>query len=128
MPHLRIEYSANLEPQINMAQFCRRLKQALVDTGLFELGAIRVRAYRAEHYAIADEMDANSFLDAVLRVGEGRSDKDLKAAGDAIFAMAEAELAHLFAAPHFALSFSIEQINSALSWKRNAIHPRLRGK
>lgn len=128
MPHLRIEYSANLETQIDLQQVCARLRQALFDTGLFELGAIRVRACRAEHYAIADELQANSFLDAVLRVGEGRSGKDLQTAGDAIFATAEAELAHLFATPHFALSFSIEQINGALSWKHNAIHPRLRGK
>jgi 5-carboxymethyl-2-hydroxymuconate isomerase len=37
-------------------------------------------------------------------------------------------LAALFATPHFALSLEIREIDPELSWKRNAIHPRLRGK
>lgn len=128
MPHFRIEYSANLESRVDMLAFCRAMKQAVVATGLFELGAIRVRAFKAEAYAIADEVPENAFLDVVFRVGEGRTPEQLKTAGDAIFAAAEAELKQLFATPHFALTLSIEQINSALSWKKNAIHPRLRGK
>ena len=37
-------------------------------------------------------------------------------------------LAPLFETPHFALSLEIREIDPALSWKKNAIHPRLRGK
>ena len=128
MPHFRIEYSANLERRMDMPAFCRSMKQAIAVTGLFELGAIRVRAFKAEAYAVADELPENAFLDMVFRVGEGRSAEQLKQAGDAVFAAAEGELKHLFATPHFALSFSIEEINSALSWKKNGIHPRLRKK
>ncbi|MBI4046145.1 MAG: 5-carboxymethyl-2-hydroxymuconate isomerase, partial [Devosia nanyangense] len=37
-------------------------------------------------------------------------------------------LAPLFDTPHFALSLEIREIHPDLSWKKNAIHPRLRGK
>ena len=34
----------------------------------------------------------------------------------------------IFETPHFALSFEIREIDPQLSWKKNAIHLRLRGK
>ncbi len=128
MPHFRIEYSANLAGRVDMSAFCRAMKAAIVSTGLFELGAVRVRAFCADDYAVADELVENAFIDIVFRVGQGRSQQDLKKAGDAIFAAANDALKPLFATPHFALSLSIEEINGALSWKNNAMHARLRGK
>lgn len=127
MPHFRIEYSANLEGRTDLPAFCRAMHAAILATGLFELGAVRVRAFRAEHVVVADDLPENAFLDAVFRVGEGRTPEQLKVAGDALFAAAQMELAPLFGTPHFMLSLSIEEINGSLSWKRNAIHPRLRG-
>ena len=42
------------------------------------------------------------------------------------FAAAEGALAPLFGSPHFALSLEIREIDPELSWKRNAMHARLR--
>ncbi|ADZ70406.1 5-carboxymethyl-2-hydroxymuconate Delta-isomerase [Polymorphum gilvum] len=126
MPHLTVEYSGNLDGHLDMAAFCRALRQAILDTGLFELGAVRVRALRAEHFAIADLLPENAFVDMSFRVGTGRSEADRKAAGDRIFRVAEDFCAGLLASPHFALSLEIREINSSFSWKRNAMHPRLR--
>lgn len=95
-------------------------------TGFFEIGAVRVRGVRCDVYTVADDLPENSFIDLSLRMGEGRADADKKSIGDAIFSMLEEFLAAQLAAPHFALSFEIREINAALSWKRNAIHPRLR--
>ena len=47
---------------------------------------------------------------------------------EAVFAAVSEYLAGLFETPHFALSLEIREIDPALSWKKNAIHPRLRGK
>lgn len=126
MPHFRIEYSANLSTKMDMADFCSAIHKAIMETGLFELGAVRVRTFRADHYAIADQLTDNSFLDMQFAVGHGRSADDLKKAGDAIFKAASEHLAQLSETPHFALSFSITEINGNLSWKRNAMHARLR--
>jgi 2-oxo-hept-3-ene-1,7-dioate hydratase len=48
------------------------VRKAAVETGIFPLGGIRVRAVRCEHYAIADGRQSHGFLDMVLRLGEGR--------------------------------------------------------
>lgn len=126
MPHFRIEYSENLLTKVDMAEFCADIHKAILKTGLFEVGAVRVRAFRAEHYAIADQLADNSFLDMQFAVGQGRSADALKKAGDDIFKTASEHLAQLFQTPHFALSFSITEINGNLSWKHNAMHARLR--
>ena len=128
MPHLTLEYSANVEGKADIAALCRELHAAVMASGLFELGAVRVRAFAAQHYAIADLDSRNSFIDMSFRIGKGRSAAEKKAAGEAIFAAASRHCSTLLAEPHFALSLEIREIDSELSWKKNAIHPRLRGK
>lgn len=126
MPHLSVEYSSNLDGRVDMAAFCHALRCTIVGTGLFEIGAVRVRAFKTDAQAVADELAENAFVDMSFRIGAGRSAEEKKRAGDAIFATASTQLAPLFATPHFALSFEIREIDPALSWKKNAIHPRLR--
>lgn len=128
MPHLTIEYSANLDARADLDALCAALLETVLETGLFEVGAVRVRALRADHYAIADRLPENAFVDLSFRIGKGRSADEKKRAGEAIFATASNLLAQLFETPHFALSLEIREIDAELSWKKNAIHPRLRGK
>lgn len=126
MPHLTVEYSSNLDSRADVGQLCQRLLKVVLETGLFEIGAVRVRALRCEHYAIADRVPENAFVDLNFRIGAGRAAEDRKRAGEAIFAAASEALASLFETPHFALSLEIREIDPDFSWKRNAIHPRLR--
>jgi 5-carboxymethyl-2-hydroxymuconate isomerase len=126
MPHFTIEYSANLDGIVDFPAFCRAVHATIMETGLFELGAVRVRALRADAYAVADLLPENGFIDMSFRIGHGRSAEEKHRTGEAIFATVTAFLAPLFATPHFALTLEIREIDPALSWKKNAIHPRLR--
>ncbi|MEX0954424.1 MAG: 5-carboxymethyl-2-hydroxymuconate Delta-isomerase [Rhizobiaceae bacterium] len=126
MPHLSVEYSADLDGRADIARLCDTLLEAVLATGLFEVGAVRVRAIRCDHYAIADRQPENAFVDLNFRVGAGRSPEDKKRAGEALFAAAQNVLAPLFDTPHFALSLEIREIDPELSWKRNVMHARLR--
>lgn len=128
MPHMAIEYSANLDAKVDMSELCTLVSRIILDSGLFEPGAIRVRAFRAEAYAIADRLPENGFIDMNFRIGKGRSEAEKKSTGEAIFAAVADHLSSLFATPHFALSLEIREIDAEFSWKKNAIHPRLRGK
>lgn len=127
MPHLTIEHSANLSDQTDLAALCRVLHRALLETGLFELGAIRIRALAAAPWLVADGLPENAFADLRLRIGAGRSEADRQAVGARLMAAAEAHFADLLARPHFALSLDVSETDARFSWKRNAIHPRLRG-
>ncbi len=125
---MAIEYSANLDAKVDMGALCELVARTILETGLFEPGAVRVRAFRAEAYAIADRLPENGFIDMNFRIGKGRSAEEKKRTGEAIFAAVSEHLASLFTTPHFALSLEIREIDAELSWKKNAIHPRLRGK
>ena len=126
MAHLVIQYSANLDHKVDMPALCEELCSVMADTGIFPLGGVRVRAFGAEAYAVADGDPKNAFADLVLRMGAGRSPEDKKGAGEAILAAAKAHFSALLAEPHFALSLEIVEIDPVLSWKINSIHPRLK--
>ena len=128
MPHFTMEYSANLDVSVDFDGLCKAVHATILSTGLFELGAVRVRALRADAYAVADLLPENGFIDMSFRIGKGRSAEEKKQTGETIFATVTDFLAPLFATPHFALTLEIREIDAELSWKKNAIHPRLRDK
>lgn len=127
MPHLTIECSANLADGSGMQQLCDLMHRTLLVSGLFELGAVRVRAYPAGSYTVADRLPENAFADLRLRIGQGRSEIERQALGRRLMEAAEGFFADRLAGAHFALSLSIEEIDSRFSWKKNSLHPRLRG-
>ena len=126
MPHFTIEYSANLDKRVDMAKVVEVVRKAAVETGIFPLGGIRVRAIRCEHYAIADGGGDYGFLDMVLRLGEGRDLATRKKAGEHIFEALSAHLDPVFAQSKFALSFDMQINDKETSWKRNNIHDALK--
>lgn len=126
MPHFTLEYSANLDSKTDITGLCREILKTALATGVFEIGAVRVRAIRCEHYAIADDIPENGFIDLSLRLAEGRDLKVRQKVGEAVFAAMTSYLAPLFETKNFALSFEIREINAALSYKKNVIHNRLR--
>jgi len=128
MPHMTIEYSANLDARVDVAALCDVVRRAMLSTGMFEIGGVRVRAIRCDAYSVADALPENAFVAMTLRVGQGRTAETRKAAGEAIFAVARDHLGPLFETPHFAFSLDMSELQSEFSWKQNSIHPRLRGK
>jgi 5-carboxymethyl-2-hydroxymuconate isomerase len=126
MPHFTIEYSANLDKRIDMAAVVELVRKAAVETGIFPLGGIRVRAIRCEHYAIGDGNPQLGFLAMVLRLGEGRDLPTRKKAGEHIFKTLSAHLDPVFAGSKLALSFDMQVNDKETSWKRNNIHDALK--
>jgi 5-carboxymethyl-2-hydroxymuconate isomerase len=126
MPHFTLEYSANLDACVDMARVVEVVRKAAVETGIFPLGGIRVRAVRCEHYAIADGNKDLGFLAMVLRLGEGRDLAARQKAGEHIFKTLSSYLDPVFAGSKFALSFDMQINDKETSWKRNNIHEALK--
>jgi 5-carboxymethyl-2-hydroxymuconate isomerase len=126
MPHFTIEYSANLDSRLDIGAVCEVVRRAAVETGIFPLGGIRVRAVRCEHYAIADARNDYGFLDMVLRIGEGRDLATRQKAGEHVFQALSKHLDPVFAGSKFALSFDMQINDKDTSWKRNNIHDALK--
>lgn len=126
LPHITLEYSANLEQRADMKALCMHVRDAALATGLFETGAIRVRAFRCDHYAIADDHPDDAFVHIDIRIGRGRTEEDKKMLGQAVFDRAAEELAPQFETPHLALSLYLQEVPPESSWKKNGIHRRFR--
>ena len=126
MPHFTLEYSANLDSRIDMGKVVEIVRKAAVETGIFPLGGIRVRAVSCEHFAIADGNPDLGFLAMVLRLGEGRDLATRKKAGEHVFRALSDHLDPVFAASKFALSFDMQINDKEMSWKRNNIHEALK--
>ena len=126
MPHFTLEYSANLDARVDIGKVVEVVRKAAVETGIFPLGGIRVRAIRCEHYAIADGNAQFGFLAMVLRLGEGRDLATRRKAGEHIFKALSGYLDPVFAASQFALSFDMQINDKETSWKRNNIHEALK--
>jgi 5-carboxymethyl-2-hydroxymuconate isomerase len=126
MPHFTIEYSANLDQRLDMTEVVEVVRRAAIETGIFPLGGIRVRAIRCEDYAIADGNPDLGFLDMVLRLGEGRDLATRKKAGEHVFNALSAHLDSVFKESKFALSFDMQINDKETSWKRNNIHEALK--
>lgn len=126
MPHFTIEYSANLESRLDIDEVCEVVRRAAVETGIFPVGGIRVRAISCTYYAIADGGNDYGFLAMLLRLGEGRDLAARKKAGEHIFRLLSAYLDPVFKSSKFALSFDMQINDKETSWKRNNIHEALK--
>ena len=127
MPHIMIDYSANLEDRLDLPGLCRCLRDAAVATGVFPLADIRVRAVRVDHFVLADGNPQHAFLDISIRLRGGRT-TDAKAQATAkIFAAAEGFCAAVLANTSFMLSLEMRDIESELSPKTSSLRRYLPG-
>ncbi len=120
-----IDYSGNLEDAVDMSALCEALRVAAIDTGVFPMPGIRVRAVRCDHWSVADGDRLHGFVDISVRIRAGRP-ADAKAhATETIFAAAEAFLAPLMAGRSVALSLELREIDPDLSRKAGTIRKHL---
>ena len=127
MPHLTVEYSSNLDGEIDFARFCELLRRAMVETGAFPLAGIRVRALRCEHWAIADGAPTHAFIDLSIRLRAGRTHAVRDAAVAHVFQAAESFLREILEVRSLALSIEMRNIDPDLSRKTGSIRKHLKG-
>ena len=122
MPHLTVEYSANLEPELDATRLVETVHEAALSTGIFPEGGIRTRAARRDIYVIADGHSDNAFVHLAIRIGAGRSPDSRKQAGQTIFAALTQALDDTYAARPLGISMEMTESNPDMSWKRNNLH------
>ena len=132
MPHLVVLYTPNLETETDLTALCRRLADTLIavrdERGeqVYPTGGVRVLAYPAAHYAVADGQRDYGFLYLNLRMGRGRSDAVKQRAGAALLEAAKAQLEPLFARRYLGLTLQIDEGQEVFDAKHSTIHPLFR--
>lgn len=122
MPHLVVEYSANIERAVDIDGLLDRLHATAIGTGMFPPGGIRVRAYRADRYRIADLAPDNAFVHVTAMVGSGRPLERREAVSKALFAAVCEALEPLAATSPLAISFTMHELDPVLNFKQNNLH------
>ena len=122
MPHIVVEYSANIHDRMQLPALLEKLHAAALATGVFPVGGTRTRAAGRSDYRIADGHPDNAFVHLSLMVGHGRDEETLRRASGAIFDALVAHLAPLFAQIPLGLTLEVRELDPVLSYKHNTLH------
>lgn len=125
MPHQTIEYSANLEPELDIEALVRVLHETAASIDALPIGGLRTRAVARQHYRIADGHPDNAFINVFLRIAPGRSFDVRKAAGEKLFQALCEYLEPIYSSSPLAISYEIQELDADLRWKKNNLREYL---
>ena len=141
MPQIIIHYTAQLDHQTDMKVLCRTLADTMLtvrdDAGqqVFPTGGVRVMAYPAPHYAVADggaagraaaqfeQPDDYAFVYLSVRMGKGRSATAQQRAGEVLTQVTHAHFAPLMARRHLGVTLQVDVGQEVYDNKHSNIHP-----
>ena len=130
MPHCVILYTPNIEAKTDVSRLCRALADEMLtvldEAGkqVFPTGGVRVLAYPAAHYAVADGRGDYAFVYLNVRMGGGRSEAVKKQAGDRLFAVVKDHFAPVFAQELIGITLQIdESLGQVYDGKHSTLHP-----
>ena len=132
MPHVVVEYTANLRPEADIAALLPKINAYLIDRHtaagpVFPIGGIRSRAIELEEYCVADGQDADdAFVHVRITIGVGRDEATRKTMHDGLFELLKAHFAAIHATRGFALSMEAGEFLEAGTWKHNNLHARFK--
>ena len=121
MPHVTIEYSANVAAVADIDELVHALHHAALSTGVAPLDGLRTRAVAREHYAIADGEPDNMFVSVTARLAAGRSPVEQRVLLDALMAALDDELGD--AQQTMMLSVEYQEIDPESRINKNNLRP-----
>ena len=128
MPHVVVLYTPNLEAETDMTALCRALADAMLAVrdeagrAVFPTGGVRVFAYPAAHFAVADGSGDFGFCWLNLRMARGRSQAVHEGCGRALEACVKAHFAPLFARGHVGVTLQIDEGHEVFDAKNSSLH------
>src|SRR5919204_4635488 len=119
MPHIVIEYSANIRGQVGPEDLVARVHDVALLTGVFPVGGIRTRAVERTCYRVADGHPDNAFVHVVMRIRHGRDLETRRRAGEEVFREVCQYLEPLFERSPLGISLEVQEIDPDVSFKKN---------
>jgi 5-carboxymethyl-2-hydroxymuconate isomerase len=134
MPHVTIQYTANLDPEANMGVLCSALAEVIraqrdgEGKRVFPIGGTRVMAYPAALFAVADGAPDRAFVYLNVRIAPGRAPHHVAATGEAMMAVVRGHFAALFASRPLGITLQIDEGAPTFDVKHSNLHPLFAGK
>lgn len=125
MPHLIIEYSANVAESaggpVDVSALVEAMHAAALETGIAPIDALRTRAVARHHYAVADRHPDNMFIAVTARLGAGRSDDEKRRLVEALMGALDQHLGD--GQRTVMLSVEYQEIDPAFRINKNNLRP-----
>lgn len=126
MPHQIIEYSPNLDTRLDVAALVEHLHAVASQQQALPLAGLRTRAYASSAYAIADRHPDNAYIAVYLRIAQGRPAEVKDQLLQALTTALDEFVAQDFAEYPLALSYEIQEIQTAMRWNHNNLREHLK--
>ncbi len=113
MPHLTLEYSDNIE--VDVQPLLARLHEEVVATGAINLKGIKSRAIKHTQYRIADGDPDYAFVHVGLLIREGRPIEIQKEATQRVMKVLKETFGHLFEKRKLSLTVDLKEMRDGIA-------------
>ena len=134
MPHVVVQYTANLDPEAEIGRLCHALAEVLVAQRgaaggrVFPIGGTRVLAYPTSQFAVADGGDDRAFVFVEARIAPGREPTVVKAAGEAMLGVVQRHFEQILASRPVGITLQIHESAAAYDAKPGNLHTLFAGR
>ena len=113
MPHLTLEYSDNIE--VDVQPLLARLHDEVVATGAINLKGIKSRAMKHTQYRVADGDPDYAFVHVGLLIREGRPIEVQKEATQRVMKVLKETFGHLFEMRKLSLTVDLKEMRDGIA-------------
>ena len=113
MPHLTLEYSDNIE--VDVQPLLARLHEEVVATGAINLKGIKSRAIKHTQYRVADGDPDYAFVHVGLLIREGRPIEIQKEATQRVMKVLKETFGHLFEKRKLSLTVDLKEMRDGIA-------------
>ena len=111
MPHITVEYSANILDDVDIKNLLSQVNKFLAGTGLFNLNDIKSRAIEHDMYVIGDGDSARAFVTVNVCILSGRDERVKKQLSDGVLKLLETSFPKTLAEQKASLTVQISEID-----------------
>ena len=125
MPHQIIEYSSNLETQVDMDGLVAALHNRAAELEPIPLAGLRTRAFASTHFRVADSDPNNAYIAVYLRIAKGREEDTRITIGQTLHECLCDYVKEICDHNPIALSYEIQEIEPSARWNTNNLREHL---
>ncbi|MCP1622668.1 5-carboxymethyl-2-hydroxymuconate Delta-isomerase [Pseudomonas nitroreducens] len=115
MPHITIDYTANLADDLAPLDLPRKLHEAARTMGVFPLNGLRTFARAIEEFQVGANTKDEAFINIQIRIAPGRPEELRQRIVDTLFSTAEQTLAALMEKRPVGLQLEITELDRSLT-------------
>lgn len=127
MPHMIVEYSANVAEHHDIEALLDVVHQTILELDVAPVPGVRIRGIRQDEYRIADGSENLAYVAMIARFGPGRDAETKQRVIAAVLDAAEARFAEEDSPLVIAWSLEIQEIDAEFRVNRNHIRDHLAG-